>query len=214
MKTKIIITEILLTYILSGCIPFQKAKDYRLVEEQIKWIPYQLNDTLIFKSLDEDLYDTMIVTQLNRRILDVGVETPGTRERIDCRISELNFNNHIRFSFNLESVNSTYFSLAMYENKESNCKDVLVSYYYPDENVIRIQLKGDNFYSKMMDKTEMINHITINGVKYTQVIHTTADKNFKSSASGFCNLGLEFYYSLDKGLIKYKLQGKEYIILK
>ena len=213
-KTKTFYTVISIVFLTVGCIPFQKAKDYRLTEEQIKWIPYQLNDTLIFKSLNEDLYDSLIVTQLDRKITNIGVETPGTRERIYCRLSGLNFTDHIIFSFGPESVKSTYFSLSMYEDKESNCRDALGAYYYPEENLIRTQLKGDNFDSGKTDKTEMINQLTINGVNYTQVIHITADENFQSPTPEFCNLGLEFYYSLNKGLIKYKLKKKEYIIFR
>ena len=210
MKTKTFYSVIFIIFLTVGCIP----KDYRLTEEQKKWVPYQSNDTLIFKSINENIYDSLIVSEFGREITDIGVETPGSREIIYCRLSDLNFTDHIIFSFDLESVKSTYFSLSMYEDKESNCRDALVAYYYPGENLIRTQLKGDNFDSGKKDKTEMINQMTINGVNYSQVIHITADENFQSSAPGFCNLGLEFYYSLNRGLIKYKLKNKEYIIFK
>ncbi len=210
MRTITFYILISIIFLTVGCIP----KDYRLTEEQIKWIPYQSNDTLIFKSLNENLYDSLIVSAFGREITDIGVETSGSREIIYCIISDLNIIDHIMFSFYLESVKSTYLSLVMYENKESNCRDALGAYYYPGENLIRTQLKGDNFDSGKTDKTEMINQLKINGVNYSQVIHITGDENFQSSAPGFCNLGLEFYYSLNKGLIKYKLKNKEYIIFK
>lgn len=214
-------------WLLYACGRGTNLGDYRLTAEQAKSIPYKLNDTIFFKSINSGKNDTLIVYEFYRGVRGVGGEhfNHFTEEEIICTLKPSSGSNkRVEFSFVLSATpldpyvqHSTHVNLdmSMYKEKNAgnidNCMDMIGSnYHFKDTNSTEIDNKSDRVNYK--DSVELLNTLTINNHVYSKVIHVVKSLIPNSS---YCDLGLkEFFYSLENGLIKYKIDDKEYINIK